>query len=101
MKTAAYILLLSAALTATGERYYNQEYAFSLDVPSGWLVSVGTTETLSSSSCTADAEDHIAVLSIAVYPDSRIELTPDGMYATFRRLCLSSGGKVNAHPSGA
>lgn len=85
MKTTTFILLLSAALAAAGERYYNQEYGFSLDVPAGWLVSKSAQPNTVVKFVYRNAEDHIAVLSIAAYPDFRIELTPDSMYATFRQ----------------
>jgi hypothetical protein len=80
------ILLLSTALTAAaGERYFNQEHGFSLDVPSGWVVSKSAQPNTVVKFVYRDTEGHIAILSVAAYVDSGTELTTDGMYASFQR----------------
>ena len=85
MKTIASILaVLAAPLVATAELYYNQEHKFSLDAPAGWTVKKSAQPNTVIKFVYRDAAGHIAVLSIAAYPDPGGALTPDGMYATFK-----------------
>jgi len=85
MKTIVSILaLLTTPLVATAELYYNQEFKFSLDAPTGWTVKKSAQPNTVIKFVYRDANARIAVLSIAAYPDTPGALTADGMFATFK-----------------